>query len=98
MPMREHATVTATLVIEVDGHRLEFTQTVEASGARYHGDPPPASFRDAVLEANIQSAAGIGIGNVVERSAVAVGRLYPADESAKGNARGPLIRPGGVVG
>lgn len=102
MPMREHATITATLVIEVDGHRLEFVQTMEASGARYQGDPPPDAFRDSVLEANIRAGATISVGRVVQRADVAVGRLYPVDPSARGCAStglaAPKIRPGGTVG
>lgn len=37
MPARESLPVKVTLIVEVDGHTLTFTEKGEANGARYHG-------------------------------------------------------------
>lgn len=84
MPNHEHVTVTATLVIEVDGHCLVFVQDQKATGSRYQGDPPPPGYEGNVLEANIRAAYASAVSRATQRADVAVGRLYPAADSARG--------------
>lgn len=77
MPMHENLPVTVTLVVAVDGHRLEFPVTVEATGARYHGRRPPDAFANAVLEHAIRAEAGLALTKVTDAAAELLARMYP---------------------
>lgn len=83
MPLRESKSIKVTMIVEVDGHTLRFEESGKATGARYHGEEPPASFRNSVLEANIRAA----FAECVARATLSVGtfliRAYPVHGDAR---------------
>ena len=80
MPLIESMPLTMTLVLEVDGHRLEFTERVRSlQGARYHGaDPREQGYStDNSLETRIRASTDALTAVLVERARITVQRLYP---------------------
>lgn len=77
MPFYDRLQTKVTLIVEVDGHVLTFEETGKATGARYHGEPPPSSHASEVLEANIRGAVDTCIARAAKRSDTFLSRAYP---------------------
>lgn len=88
MPMIDSTPLVVTLVVEVDGHRLEFVESVRTiHGARYDGADPRAHgySPDNSLERKIRDHLDATLSVAVERAQVTARRLYPtaADEGSR---------------
>ena len=80
MPKREYLPVKVTLIVEVDGHALTFTEKGEATGARYHGEDNRGFgglATGAVLESDIRGWVDTCIGRAHERASKLLQRAYP---------------------
>ena len=79
MPMSESLTLTVTLTVEVDGHRLTFQERTgsgtRAVGARYDGADP--SYTIETLEGAIRRVAAEFTAEVDAQARASLGRLYP---------------------
>lgn len=81
MPMRECLPVTVTLLVEVDGHRLTFEETGDATGPRWHGEDPHVSAYSTkpgdTLEANIRGTVDTCTARAARRAETFLRRAYP---------------------
>jgi hypothetical protein len=86
VPMIENTPMTMTLVLEVDGHRLEFAEAVRnIQGARYDGaDPRDQGYStDNSLEAKIRAHVDTVADVLVARAQQTARRLYPVADDAR---------------
>ena len=84
MPLYEHLPVKVTVVIEIDGHTLNFEEVGEAKGARYHGaDPRDNGYSSSdTLESSIRALVAANIARAAERANQFIAGVYPVADGA----------------
>lgn len=56
MPMYEQVPIKITLIVEVDGHRLEFSETAKASGGRNATDDTSGQILEDAIRGSVDTS------------------------------------------